>query len=150
MLSRQHLPLDSAWVPTFVGRAWFQHGGVPWYPLALIHAPARRRSIIATKACNLLQAFLFYLETTNMTTLTYEAFLDEVTTILTERYDLDDAAAIKLVVDAQAADYFTLHDDREELRTVEQADKEAVALYEQKQNRIKTQEKQQQRVRQKK
>jgi hypothetical protein len=85
-----------------------------------------------------------------MTTLTYEAFLDEVTTILTERYDLDDASAIKLVVDAQAADYFTLHDDREEMRTVEQADKDAVALYEQKQNRIKTQEKQQQRVRQKK
>ncbi|MDQ2823807.1 MAG: hypothetical protein M3Y65_26095 [Pseudomonadota bacterium] len=83
-------------------------------------------------------------------TLTYEAFLDEVTTILTERYDLDDASAIKLVVDAQAADYFTVHDDREEMRTVEQADKDAVALYEQKQNRVKTHEKQQQRVRQKK
>jgi hypothetical protein len=85
-----------------------------------------------------------------MTTLTYEAFLDEVTTILTERYDLDDAAAIKLVVDAQAADFFTVHDDREEMRTVEQADKDAVTLYEQKQNRVKTQEKQQQRLRQKK
>ena len=85
-----------------------------------------------------------------MTTLTYEAFLDEVTTILTERYDLEDAAAIKLVVDAQAADFFTLHDDREAMRTVEQADQDAVTLYEQKQNRVKTQEKQQQRVRQKK
>ena len=85
-----------------------------------------------------------------MSTLTYEAFLDEVTTILTERYDLDDAAAIKLVVDAQAADFFSIHDDREEMRTVEQADKDAVTLYEQKQNRVKTHEKQQQRVRQKK
>jgi hypothetical protein len=43
-----------------------------------------------------------------------------------------------------------VHDDREEMRTVEQADKDAVTLYEQKQNRVKTQEKQQQRLRQKK
>ncbi|MES2262380.1 MAG: hypothetical protein V4724_27980 [Pseudomonadota bacterium] len=85
-----------------------------------------------------------------MTTLTYEAFLDEVTTLLTELYDLDDAAAIKLVVDAQAADFFVAHDDKPELRTVEQAKKEAVALFEKKQNKQQTQQKQQQRVRQQK
>lgn len=83
-----------------------------------------------------------------MTTLTYEAFLDEVTTLLTEMYDLDDEAAIKLVVDAQANDYFVAHDDHEAMRTVEQAKKEAVALFESKQNKQRTQERQQLRVKQ--
>ena len=85
-----------------------------------------------------------------MTNLTYEIFLDEVTTVLTELYELDDAAAIKLVVDAQAADFFVRHDDQPDMRTLEQAKKDAVTLFENKQNRQKTQEKQQQRVRQKK
>ena len=85
-----------------------------------------------------------------MTTLTYEAFLDEITTLLTEIYDLDDEAAIKLVVDAQADDYFVAHDDHEEMRTLEQAKKEAVALYENKQNRAQTQGRQQLRARTKK
>lgn len=85
-----------------------------------------------------------------MTTLTYEAFLDEVTTLLTEIYELDDAAAIKLVVDAQDDDYFVAHDDHEEMRTVEQAKKEATALFEGKQNKVRTQERQQLRTRHKK
>jgi len=85
-----------------------------------------------------------------MTTLTYEEFLDEITTLLTELYELDDAAAIKLVVDAQADDYFVAHDDHAEMRTVEQAKKEAVALFESKQNKQQTQERQQLRARQKK
>ena len=85
-----------------------------------------------------------------MTTLTYEAFLDEVTTVLTELYDLDDEAAIKLVMAAQDAEYFVPHDDHEAMRTAEQAKKDAVTLYERKQNRQQTQEKQQQRVRQQK
>jgi hypothetical protein len=80
--------------------------------------------------------------------MTYEEFLDEITTLLTELYDMADAAAIKLVVDAQAADYFVTHDDQPELRTAEQAKKEAVALYESKQNKQRTQQKQQQRVQQ--
>ena len=75
--------------------------------------------------------------------MTYEEFLDEVTTLLHEIYDLDDAAAIKLVVDAQDADYFVAHDDKEEMRTLEQAKKDATALYEAKQNRNQTQRKQQ-------
>jgi uncharacterized protein GlcG (DUF336 family) len=87
---------------------------------------------------------------TFMTNLTYEAFLDEITTLLTELYELDDAAAIKLVVDAQAADFFVAHDDHAEMRTVEQAKKDAVTLFERKQSRNKTHEKQQQRVREKK
>jgi hypothetical protein len=82
--------------------------------------------------------------------MTYEEFLDEVTTLLTELYDLSDEAAIKLVVDAQDAEYFVAHDDKEELRTVAQAKLDAVALYEAKQNKNTTQRKQQQRQVQKK
>ena len=82
--------------------------------------------------------------------MTYEEYLDEVTTILTELYDLDDALAIKLVVDAQEADFFSLHDDQPEMCTVEQAKKDAITLFEDKQNKQQTQKKQQQRVRQKK
>lgn len=82
--------------------------------------------------------------------MTYEEFLDEVTTLLTELYELDDAAAIKLVVDAQAADFFVAHDDHEAMRTTEQAKKDAVTLHASKQNRQQTHKKQQQRVREKK
>jgi hypothetical protein len=81
--------------------------------------------------------------------MTYEEFLDEVTTLLTEMYNLDDAAAIKLVVDAQDAEFFVRHDDVPEMRTVEQAKKDAVTLFEDKQKKQQTQKKQQQRVRQK-
>ena len=82
--------------------------------------------------------------------MTYEEFLDEVTTLLTELYDLEDEAAIKLVVDAQADDFFSKHDDVPAMCTPEQAKLDAITLFEQKQNKQRTQEKQQQRVRQKK
>ena len=80
----------------------------------------------------------------------YEEFLDEVTTLLTELYDLDDEAAIKLVVDAQAAEFFSKHDDLPAMCTQNQAKLDAVTLFEQKQNKQRTQEKQQQRSLQKK
>ena len=80
--------------------------------------------------------------------MTYEEFLDEVTTLLTELYDMADDAAIKLVMDAQAADYFVTHDDLPELRTFAQAKKEAVALYDARQKKTQTQQKQQQRLHQ--
>lgn len=82
--------------------------------------------------------------------MTYEEFLDEITTLLTEMYDLSDEAAIKLVVDAQANDYFVTHDDKEELRSFAQAKIEAAAIYQAKQNKNETQRKQQQRQVQKK
>ncbi len=78
-----------------------------------------------------------------MTHLTYEAYLDEVTTLLTELYDLDDATAIKLVVDAQAAEYFSPHDDHPAMRTLTRAREDAVALYKARQARVGTQAKQQ-------
>lgn len=64
-----------------------------------------------------------------MANLTYEAYLDEVATLLTELYDLDDASAIKIVVDAQAAEYFSPHDDHPAMRTLTRAREDAVALY---------------------
>lgn len=85
-----------------------------------------------------------------MAYLTYEAYLDEVTTLLTELYDLEDDAAIKLVMDAQEAEYFSPHDDHEEMRTLERAKEDAVALYKAKQNRNQTQHKQQLRAKGKK
>lgn len=77
--------------------------------------------------------------------MTYEEYLDEVATLLTELYELDDDAAIKLVVDAQEAEFFSLHDDLPAMCTPEQAKLDAVTLFEQKQNRVRTQEKQRQR-----
>lgn len=85
-----------------------------------------------------------------MTTLNYEQYLDEVTTLLVELYELDDAAAIKLVVDAQEAEFFSRHDDVPEICTLEQAKKDAITLFDRKQNKQHTQKKQQQRLRQKK
>jgi len=81
-----------------------------------------------------------------MSILTYEAFLDEVTTLLTELYDMEDSAAIKLVMDAQEAEYFVAHDDHPDMRTLERAKQDAVALYTAKQNKVQTQQKQQKRV----
>jgi ABC-type iron transport system FetAB ATPase subunit len=64
-----------------------------------------------------------------MTTMTYEEYLDEVTTLIVEKYDLDDAAAIKIVVDAQAAGYFVTHDDKKSMRTLDRAHADARALF---------------------
>ncbi|MFA9217420.1 MAG: hypothetical protein ACEQSK_09965 [Sphingomonadaceae bacterium] len=82
--------------------------------------------------------------------MTYEEYLDEVTTLIVEKYDLEDEAAIKLVVQAQDAEFFVKHDEDEALRTVEQAHQDAKTLYDTKQNKVQTQKKQQQRLRQKK
>jgi hypothetical protein len=43
--------------------------------------------------------------------MTYEEHLDEVTTLIFERFGLSEAAAIKLVMRAQADGYFSGHDD---------------------------------------
>jgi hypothetical protein len=82
-----------------------------------------------------------------MTNLTYEAYLDEVTTLLTELYDLDDNTAIKLVVDAQEAGYFSPHDDHPEMRTLERAKEDVATLFTARQNRVKTQQHQRARSR---
>ena len=63
--------------------------------------------------------------------MTYEEYLDEVTTLLTEMYDLSDAAAIKHVMRAQSADFFTLHDDDPAMRTQERALEDAKTIFKQ-------------------
>lgn len=64
--------------------------------------------------------------------MTYEEYLDEVTTLLTEMFDMSDDDAIKHVMRAQAADFFTLHDDDPAMRTLERARQDAKAIFEQK------------------
>ncbi|MGG7606839.1 hypothetical protein [Massilia sp. BKSP1R2A-1] len=61
--------------------------------------------------------------------MTYEEYLDEVTTLIVEKYGVKDAAAIKIVVDAQDKEYFVAHDDKPEMRTVERAHADARTLY---------------------
>jgi hypothetical protein len=61
--------------------------------------------------------------------MTYEDYLDEVTTLLTEKYNISDAAAIKLVVKAQDAEFFLQHDLQDALRNVDQAHKDAKTIF---------------------
>lgn len=61
--------------------------------------------------------------------MTYEEYLDEVTTLIAEKYNLSDSAAIKLVVKAQDAEFFVEHDLNDALRSVERAHKDAKTLF---------------------
>ena len=45
--------------------------------------------------------------------MTYEEHLDEVTTLIVEKYDVEDDAAIEMVMRAQADGFFSGHDDDE-------------------------------------
>ena len=62
--------------------------------------------------------------------MTYEEYLDEVTTLIFEKFGVPEAAAVKLVVAAQDKEFFVRHDENEKLRTVEQAHQDAKAIYE--------------------
>ncbi len=64
--------------------------------------------------------------------MTYEEYLDEVTTLMTENYAMSDEEAIKHVMRAQAADFFSLHDDHPEMCTQERAEQDAKTIFEQK------------------
>jgi hypothetical protein len=61
----------------------------------------------------------------------YEEHLDEVATLLTEIYTLNDESAIGIVVRAQAAGYFSAHDDDESICTQERAEQDARAIFKQ-------------------
>jgi hypothetical protein len=63
--------------------------------------------------------------------MTYEEHLDEVTTLITEKYGLDDASAIALVMRAQADDYFSGHDDDPSICTLDRAHRDARTVYKQ-------------------
>lgn len=62
-------------------------------------------------------------------TMSYEDYLDEVTTLITEKYDISDDDAIRLVMRAQAAEYFVAHDDSAAMRTLDRAHEDARTLY---------------------
>lgn len=61
--------------------------------------------------------------------MTYEAYLDEVTTLIVEKYNVADEAAIKLVVDAQDKEFFVKHDDDKSLRNIDQAHRDAKTIF---------------------
>jgi hypothetical protein len=67
----------------------------------------------------------------NQKTMTYEQHLDEVATLLTEIYTLSDEAAIAIVMCAQAADYFSGHDDDPSICTQARAELDARAVFKQ-------------------
>lgn len=61
--------------------------------------------------------------------MTYEQHLDEVATLLYERYDQSEEAAIKLVMAAQAHDFFSGHDDDPSICTQERAEADAREVF---------------------
>jgi len=62
--------------------------------------------------------------------MTYEEFLDEVATLITEKYDMADEAAIQMVMRAQADDFFSGHDDDISICTLDRAHKDARVVFE--------------------
>lgn len=61
--------------------------------------------------------------------MTYEEYLDEVTTLIVEKYNASDALAIRIVVAAQDAGYFVAHDDKASMRTLDRAHEDARTLF---------------------
>jgi hypothetical protein len=64
-----------------------------------------------------------------MKPMTYEQHLDEVTTLIIEKYDLTDEAAIAMVMRAQADDYFSGHDDDPKICTLDRAHEDARVVF---------------------
>jgi hypothetical protein len=62
---------------------------------------------------------------------TYEKHLDEVATLLFERFKLSEHAAIQLVMKAQADGYFSDHDDDPTLCTQLRAEQDAKRVFKQ-------------------
>lgn len=61
--------------------------------------------------------------------MTYEEFLDEVTTLITEKYGMSDDDAIQMVMRAQADDFFSGHDDDNAICTLERANRDAKTVF---------------------
>jgi len=61
--------------------------------------------------------------------MTYEEYLDEVTTLITEKYNVADAEAIRMVVKAQDEEFFVQHDEVASMRNIDQAHKDAKTIY---------------------
>ncbi|MBS1139727.1 MAG: hypothetical protein H6R13_1180 [Proteobacteria bacterium] len=61
--------------------------------------------------------------------MTYEEHLDEVTTLIFEKYDVTEQKAIKMVMRAQADDFFSDHDDNPSICTLDRAHLDAKAVF---------------------
>jgi hypothetical protein len=61
--------------------------------------------------------------------MTYEEHLDEVTTLITEKYDVADQAAIDMVMRAQADEFFSGHDDDPSICTLDRAHEDARTVF---------------------
>lgn len=61
--------------------------------------------------------------------MTYEEHLDEVTTLITEKYDVADEDAIAMVMRAQADDFFSGHDDDPSICTLDRAHRDAKVVF---------------------
>lgn len=61
--------------------------------------------------------------------MTYEEFLDEIATLLTEIYTLSDETAIDIVMRAQADDFFSRHDDDPSICTQQRAELDARTIF---------------------
>ncbi len=61
--------------------------------------------------------------------MTYEEHLDEVTTLITEKYGAKDQDAIAMVMRAQADDYFSGHDDDPSMCTLDRAHQDARTVF---------------------
>lgn len=61
--------------------------------------------------------------------MTYEEHLDEVTTLITEKYDVEDDDAISMVMRAQADDFFSGHDDDPSICTLDRAHQDARVVF---------------------
>jgi len=61
--------------------------------------------------------------------MTYEEHLDEVATLITEKYDVADQAAIDMVMRAQADEYFSGHDDDPSICTLDRAHHDARTVF---------------------
>lgn len=61
--------------------------------------------------------------------MTYEEHLDEVATLITEKYGVADEVAIDLVVRAQADDFFSGHDDNPSICTLDRAHEDARTVF---------------------
>jgi hypothetical protein len=59
----------------------------------------------------------------------YEEYLDEVTTLITEKYAITDETAIQMVMRAQADNFFSPHDDDPTLCTLDRAHKDAKTVF---------------------
>lgn len=66
---------------------------------------------------------------TEKTLMTYEDYLNEITTLIYELYDVDEDDAVQLVVDAQDRDYFVPHDENPDMRTQTNAEADALKIF---------------------